>query len=332
MDSANESTGIPFTSEEVGFKHDEMIACPNCGRSNPPNRLNCLYCAAQFEAGVVDSSRVKLALRRLELWENGFNVVAISSSNEIAGNLVVEVVRNTGISSDLVEAAADGISPLPVARVETEEEAKIVAANLSRIGVGTTILRDSAIAVGKMPVRCRSVEFGDEVLKLTPFNSGPDVELKHDEIVLIVAGKLFESKSHATETRKSRKSTTEIHSESTAETAVIDIYHSDSEHAGFRIPSTGFDFSCLGQDKNFLAARNMNSLLERIVRVAPSAKFVSDYNERRRLLDEVWEVDERTDSLGFKRSGLGKTQIGNVTTRSNLSQFTKYSRVHRQLL
>ena len=77
----------------------------------------------------------------------------------------------------------------------------------------------------------------------------------------------------------------------------------------------------------------MHFRLERIVGVAQSAKFVSDYNQRRRLLEEVWELDGRTDSLGIKRSRLGgKTQIGNVTTRNNQTQFTKYSRLHRQLL
>jgi len=177
------------------------------------------------------------------------------------------------------------------------------------------------------------MEFGNESIKLTPFNSGPEIEVRHDDIVLIVAGKLFESKIQATESRKGRKSTTEVDSESISETVAIDIYNSDREHTGFRISSTGFDFSCLGQDKDYVAARNMHFLLERIVGVAQSAKFVSDYNQRRRLLDEVWELDGRTDSLGIKRSRLGgKTEIGNVTTRNNQTQFTKYSRLHRQLL
>ena len=132
MDKANELTDIPLTSEEIRFKPDELTACSKCGRSNPPNRLNCLYCAAQFEDGVVDSSKVKLALRHLENWENGFNVIAISAGNEIADSLAAEIGRNTGISTELLEAVAESNSPLPLARVESEDDAKIVAARAFR--------------------------------------------------------------------------------------------------------------------------------------------------------------------------------------------------------
>jgi hypothetical protein len=46
----------------------------------------------------------------------------------------------------------------------------------------------------------------------------------------------------------------------------------------------------------------------------------------------VWDVDERTESLGIKRSGFAKKDLASVTTRSNLLQFTKYSRLQRHLL
>ncbi|MEP7214375.1 MAG: hypothetical protein ABI791_14960 [Acidobacteriota bacterium] len=330
-DNENTPAALPITSEEIGFKPDEMTACAACGRANPPNRLNCFYCAVTFDAETVDRSRVKLAQTRLESWERGLNMVAVSATGEISDDAAADVARNIGGEWDLIRAAVDGNLPLPLVRIESEAEAEIIAANLLRIGILTTMVPDTAFAADNLPIRCRSIDLCETTITLTPFNAGPPAQLNLEEIRLIVSGTLCESKVEATENRKSRKSTVEIESESTAEYFVIDIYHSD-DHFGYRLSTKGFDFSCLGNDMGYVAAANMQELLERIVKSAPEAKFVSNYNYLRRMLGSVWEVDERNDSLGIKRSGFGKTTIANVRTSSNLSQFTKYSRLHRQLL
>src|SRR5688572_12499342 len=61
-------------TEDIAFKTEEMVTC-SCGRSNPPNRLKCLYCGLELNIDVADGGTVKATLRPLELWERGFNVV-----------------------------------------------------------------------------------------------------------------------------------------------------------------------------------------------------------------------------------------------------------------
>lgn len=329
-DNENAQVALPITADEIGFKPDEMTACAVCGRTNPPNRLNCFYCAAEFDAQSLDRSRVKLAARRLENWETCLNVVAVSAKGRIS-DAADEVARNISGEPELIRAAMDGNLPLPLARVETEAEADIVAANLLRVGLGTTIVADTALAADKVPVRCRSIELFETAITLIPFNAGNSIHLSCGEIRLIVSGTVCDSKVEATEKRKSRKSTVEIESESTVENSVVDIYHGD-DLSGHRLSAKGFDFSCLGKEMGYISAANMQALLERIVERAHSAKFVSNYDRLRPMLGSVWDIDERNDSLGIKRSGFGKTTIANVRTSSNLSQFTKYSRLHRQLL
>ncbi len=66
--------------------------------------------------------------------------------------------------------------------------------------------------------------------------------------------------------------------------------------------------------------------------VAPNAKFVDDYLQVRENLGNIWEVELKTDSQGIRRGGVGSFNLANVTIANNLLQFTKYSRLNRQLL
>ena len=321
---------IPLSSGPIGFDPAEMTTCPRCGRTNPPNRLNCFYCSESFDSCAVDVSKVKVASRRLENWENGINVIAISSGVPVADDAVSDVARNTGIDPDALRVAAAGGSTFPLRRVESEAEASVVAANVSRIGLDTVTVPDAALASDNPPVRCRAIILGQTAITFVPFNTGTPVELTRKALTVIVAGTLVETKTEATEKRKGRKSTTEIESVTASETPVLDIYYVD-DGRGLRIQATGFDFSCLGPEKEYIAARNLNALCKKLASFATEVKVVSDYDDLRKVLDTVWDVDERTDSMGLKRSGFGKTSIANVTTRCNLSQFTKYSRLHKYL-
>jgi hypothetical protein len=266
----------------------------------------------------------------LENWEKGFNVIAMASGSTVTDDAVNDIARNTGIDPDALRAAAAGGSAFPLARVEGGAEAAVVAANLSRISLDTVTVADVILAADKPPVRYRAIIFGEKAITFVPLNTGTPVELTREALKVIICGTVVETKTEATEKRKGRKSAAEIESQASSETPVLDIYFGE-DAKGLRIHATGFDFSCLGPEKEYIAARNLNSLLKKLVSFAPDAKLFSDYDALRKVLDTVWEVDERRDSLGLKRSGLGKTTITNVTTRSNLSQFTKYSRLQKYL-
>ena len=66
---------LPVQTESIAFKPEEMISCAKCERTNPPNRLNCLYCGGELEIPEAQSKFLKPNLRKLENWEKGFNVV-----------------------------------------------------------------------------------------------------------------------------------------------------------------------------------------------------------------------------------------------------------------
>jgi len=72
------------------------------------------------------------------------------------------------------------------------------------------------------------------------------------------------------------------------------------------------------------AKDNLKKLIQKLREVAPRAKFVDDYLQVRENLANVWEVEQKSDSMGVKREGIGKFNLGNITTVNNLSQFTKY--------
>ena len=327
----NEISALPLTSEGVGFSPDELAACKACGRANPPTRFNCMYCGEAFDIGEVDAAKIQFAPRRLENWEPGLNVVATDFPSATDGAAVAEIAARIAVDENVLRAAEGRTSPLPLARVATDAEAKIVRSHLSAAGIESTVVPDRVLAADKMPARCRSIGFSADELAITHFNSSASVAVGRESVKLVVAGKVRESKTESTEKRKGRKSTVEVRGESTSEMPVIDIYV-DGYDAGFRILAGGFDFSCLGPEKDYVAAKNIAALLERLRSFCPDAKFVSDYDADRHLLDPVWDVDERSDSLGMKRIGWGRSALANVTTRSNLTQFTKFSRLHRHLL
>src|SRR2546423_14664671 len=62
-------------TENIAFDRQEMIACDGCGRLNPPNRLKCMYCAAELAISVKDAAGVMPIFRKLEIWERGYNLI-----------------------------------------------------------------------------------------------------------------------------------------------------------------------------------------------------------------------------------------------------------------
>ncbi len=112
---------------------------------------------------------------------------------------------------------------------------------------------------------------------------------------------------------------------------LIDIYSADTEQ-GWRITTKGFDFSTLGKEKTLLAADNVRLLLERVKHFAPNALVADEYPELIGLLDEVWEIERRTDFGGLKRTGVWRAGFAKVARTSNLEQFGRYSRLQRILL
>ena len=317
-------------SEDIAYEPDELVTCGGCGRTNPPNRLHCLYCAHQLEIAPELAGSAALNLRKLEPWERGFNLV-LRNPRAAADAVKVAALLSTEAAS--IEAILDAGVPLPVARVESERDAAFLQTKLDQMGVNCSVLADADLAADKPPARLSGIDFGDGRLGLRDFNTGEVTEIEGGDLVLIVDGLLTRSQVDSLEKKRRRGKENKVIEESatSADEAVLDLY-ARNDPAGFRVHLTGFDFSCLGAQKGMLASENMQRLTGLLVARAPTAKFVDTYDSVRQALGDVWEVESRKDSQGLLRVGFGKREFGTVASTSNLNQFTKYSRLQWHLL
>jgi hypothetical protein len=146
---------------------------------------------------------------------------------------------------------------------------------------------------------------------------------------LIVSGRLVIQKIEVTE-RVSRRPETEIldTSEFFSDETVLDIYFSTQDRT-WRIGTNSFDFSCLQDQKSFVAAENLKKLQELICSKCAGLQKDSAYNELRNTLQTVWPSERETQSRGWRRERPGKYSLGAVTASTNESQFTRYSRLRR---
>lgn len=323
---------IPVRAEDIGFKAEELIACRKCGRKSAPTRLKCLYCGAELELDEIQSGLIKPILRKLEYWEKGYNLIYLPGDENLCAAQQNEIAKMTRAEKAVLQNISETRIQIPLARAESSKEAEIIRQRLSEIGVETLILSDEQLAIENPPKRLRGIEFSENKLRLKLFNTEEIVEISKDNLALIVTGAIFERKVESTE-KYSRKGENKLlnATETASDEMLIDIY-SREDAGGFRIEQNGFDFSCLGADKKLLAAENMKTLCEKLREFASAAEFSDKYLKIRAILGNVWEIEESKNSKGLVRQNFGKFNLGNITTISNLGQFTKYSRLQRFIL
>lgn len=318
--------------EIKSFRPDEMIACPQCARTSPPTRLKCFYCGAELPLDEKRSpENIKPSLRRLEDWEKGFNAVILPSENNFDEAKLKDLAELARLeAADLREISTVRESVLPLARVETANEAEIVRRRAAGAGLECAVVADEDLQPEIAPRRLRRVDFQAEALVLTLFNADEIVRIRPEDLKLVVTGAVFERRIEATEQRRKKATKTLETTETGADEMLIDVYAGD-DPIGYRIVSTGFDFSGLEREMGMLARENMRRLAEKLRAFAPPAKFVENYLQIREILGKVWEVAEKKDSRGLQRKAFGRFNLENVTTINNLAQFTKFSRLqHRQ--
>ncbi len=319
---------LPLRSEEIGFSPDEMIACTTCRRANAPNRTTCMYCGAGFAAGKIQE---KTDIRKLEIWEKGFNVVITNANTADADTAAFSLASLTSIEPSTLKPILTSGTSLPVARVETEEQAALISEKLATIGIATMIVSDESLSTSLPQVRLRSISFERDELVLTLFNSGDLIRLHRDDLVLMVTSVLLESRTEAFEKRKRGSSETINETQTSSDVPIIDIY-SKNDPRGWRITAHGFDFSCLGEEKSLLVAENMQRLTGRLTKFTPAAKLVDDYTRHCALLEHCWPVESRKEAHGFQHSGFAQRGLSSVSTTNNAIQLMKYSRLQWHLL
>ncbi len=318
--------GMPIRSEEIGFSPDQLKQCVKCGKPNAPDRAACLYCGKEFESGKVG----RLNIRELESWEKGFNVVLVDIRNANADAAARELSSVLGTEAETLKQMLGSGYQLPVARLESESLAERVADRFADLGIECRIIADEVLNADTRPVRLRSIEFENDAIRLIPFNTGGAPTLRHEAVALIVIGMIIEDRTESV-TRRGRRDTKVLNeSQVSHDEPVIDIY-SRQDATGWRIPATGFDFSCLGADKTLLASDNMRRLIARLAEFSPSAKIADQYGAVRSLLEHCWTSESEKDAR-MVGARVGRKDVESVVRRNNLGQWTKYSRLQRHLL
>jgi hypothetical protein len=318
-------------SEKLGFEPEQMVACESCGRRNPPNRIACLYCANGLSIDPTKVEAIRPGLKRPEIWERGFNLIVRQS--EAADSVDISKASQVlSLDERELEDLLGSPVPLPIARYATERDAAAVSDVLSKLGLSTLIVSDEALGRDKPPRRLRSISFHDDSISLLLFNTGEWVSLSASDLLLAVEGVISESRVDQLEKRRLRKGSKVLDGSSTSSIEpVLDLYIND-DRTGYRVNPTGFDFSCLADKKSMLSADNLKILTERIVEFCPTVRYLSEYSLLRQKLGKIWDIESRQESTGMRFAGLGRRGFGTVSSTSNLTQFTMFSRLQRELI
>ena len=330
-----DNENIPFLgpvepSEPQGFSAEQMIRCEECLRANPPTRMTCLYCVAPLPLTEAAARLRKPLLRQPEKHQPGYNNILLPQDQVPSEEVVAEAAALLKLNTEkLQEILSHGI-PLPVARTASREEAELVFDRLRGLGLDCLNLRDDELGLNAVK-RVKAMVFADEYLTVQQAGAAEEHDFQWPEIVLILPARLIETRVEITE-RMSRKPEREIldTSEFFRDEAVIDLYTS-VDSCTWRVSANGFDFSCLGKQKALVVNENIGRLQRLIIDRAANAKVDETYQRVRSLLELVCGTQPETQSSGWRREGPGKLSVGMAQTKSNESQFTRYSRLRYYL-
>ena len=333
-----DNENIPFLgpvepSEPLGFPADQMIRCEECLRANPPTRVSCLYCVAPLPLTESSARLRKPVLRQPEKHQLGYNNILLPVEREVATEIVTEAASLLKLSTENVEQIMSHKLAMPVARTASREESELVTLRLRDLGLSCVTVSDEELGLASSDnvlKRVRAMSFDDE--RLLIFHSGTEeTNVSWSDVILILPARLVETRLEIKE-RMTRKPEKEIldTSEFFRDEAVIDFY-TTADSFTWRVNATGFDFSCLGKEKALVANENIGRLQRLIVGKAVNAQFDDSYRGVRSLLELAWSTQSEMQSSGWRRERPGKLSVGSATTKSNETQFTRYSRLRHYL-
>ncbi|HEX8423301.1 MAG TPA: hypothetical protein VF634_07815 [Pyrinomonadaceae bacterium] len=334
---SNEDDELPLTEEDAGasmmpraFAAGEMVACEACLRANPPTRMSCLYCGAALPVGESGQDLRRPALRALETWEQGFNVVLVPQA---AGDLSVDSLSEAASllrleAGQLREMLGAG-AHLPLARVGSREEAALVERKLRALGFEVETVADEVLGVETHgPKRIRKLEIGVDALWGWASAESEAERFEWAEIALLVVGRIARKRIEVEERRGGRRTDAEVIEtrEFQTDESVLDLYVAGSV-VNWRIMAENFDYSCLGASKGLTAAENFKRLTETLGERASSAAFDDSYRSVRAFLKFAWPLAEQTEAGSLKRVRPGRYNAEAVTNVTNETQFTRYGRL-----
>lgn len=326
-----DNENIPFLgpvepSEPLGFPAEQMIRCEECLRANPPTRVSCLYCVAPLPLTETSVRLRKPVLRQPEKHQLGYNNILLPGP-QVGTEVITDAAALLKLSNENMQELMSQSVPMPVARTASREEAELVTLRLRDLGLSCVTISDEELGLTDNVVkRVRAMSFDDEDVVI--YHSGSEqTSVKWADVILILPARLIETTMEIKE-RLTRKKENEIleTNEFFRDEVVIDFY-TTAHSFTWRVGASGFDFSCLGSDKALVANENIARLQRLIVEKAVNARFDDSYQRVRNLLEVVWTTQPETQSSGWRRERPGRLSVGVATTKSNETQFSRYSRL-----
>ncbi|HEX8457877.1 MAG TPA: hypothetical protein VF656_11315 [Pyrinomonadaceae bacterium] len=328
--SLTEEDGADALPSVRAFKPAEMVACVVCLRANPPTRMDCLYCGAALPASVAGEDQRRPALRPLEVWEQGFNVVLVARATvELDIIQMREAVPLLRIELEQLRALVQAHPPLPLARTKTREEAALVDGKLRGLGWPVEIVADAELRVETdAQKRIRKLELGRDAVNGWSSAEGEGASVPWERVTLLVTGRIARKRVEVEERRGRRGAESEMVEarEFHDDESVVDLYFAD-RMTGWRIMAENFDYSCLGAAKSLTAAENFKRLSETFKERARAARSEHSYASVRHFLKYAWPLAEQTEAGNLKRIRPGRYNAEAITSTTNETQFTRYTRL-----
>jgi len=334
-----DNENIPFLgpvepSEPLGFPAEQMIRCEECLRANPPTRVSCLYCVAPLPVTESSARLRKPLLRQPEKHQLGYNNILLPVE-QVTTEMVADAAALVKLSAENVQQLMSQNVPVPVARTVSREEAELVTLRLNDLGLRCVTISDEELGLSSPEIivkRVRAMSFDDDEHVVIYHSGTEETSVLWSDVILILTARLIETRLEIKE-RMTRKKENEIleTNEFFRDEAVIDFYTTTHSFT-WRVGATGFDFSCLGREKALVANENISRLQRLIVAKAVNAQLDDSYQRIRNLLELAWGTQPETQSSGWRRERPGKLSVGVATTKSNETQFTRYSRLRRHFI
>lgn len=311
------------------FTADEMVACAKCRRANAPTRMNCLYCGETLPVTERNAELRRPALKELEEWERGFNVVMLPRG-ELPREAVAGAAALVRLDAEKLAEIVASCRAIPLARVASTEEAELVVRRLAGLGIESEIFADEILE--RQPERVRALALNDDALVCWSSLDAEPRRVAWSEITLLAVGRIVTRRIEVEQRQAKLGGQTRVVDtrELSTDESALDI-HTSRDGEAFRVLAGGFDYSCLGAGKRLLARENFDALVAALRSRATRAASDDEYARLRGLLSSAWPPDEHTGSSGLRRERTGRMNTEAVTVVSNETQFTRYSRLRGRL-
>ena len=331
---SEEKEELRIRSEEYEYRPEEMVVCGSCGRKSPPNRLDCFYCGNAIELDADTFSKLEPVLRQPDEDSPGVSLVLEGTGEEI-GEQTVELLQSvTGFERGLVDILKTRTSVLPVAYTEPGQAVDLVKDKLEKQDCSVELVSDQEFDLETPTTRLRGLEVGeDDEIFFILFNNDEIRKVVRDDVTVVVIGEIAESSYESHEKHKRKKGLDKVigTTEAREYEVVVDIYTKEND-SGYRLMTSGFDFSFLGKEKGFLAKENLEKTIDFLRDWIGGEKFVVEYRATRPLLDCIWIPIATDNTKSIKRTGFGNFEKKRIVSSTNEEQFLRFSRLQNMYL